>query len=81
MPEFKPVQYGRWTIRTKKTYPDQYYVYKVELDGEQVQEWYAVPKGSNKARTIEIAKERIDNFLKEKVFHQQYHTRHFYGVD
>ncbi len=67
MKEFKPVHYGGWTIRTKRTYPDQYYIYKIELGGEQISEWISVQRGNNKEKTVDIAKRAIDTFYKNKV--------------
>ncbi len=68
MKELKPVQYGAWTIRIRKTPSDNQYFYEylVELRGENISKgWVSVPYGSRKDMTIVYAKQAIDTFYKQ----------------
>lgn len=69
MKELKPVQYGAWTIKIRKSSSkyESYYEYKIEFRGEDISRGWVSIYSNNKDRVVAIAKEAVDTHYKKKV--------------
>lgn len=76
MKELKPVHYGAWTIRIRKTISKStpYYEYKIELWGEDISRGWTSVYSDNKDRVIAIAKEAVDTHYKNMVLVSEHGT-------